>query len=54
MKELNMSVFLNKADSDAAEAALVAARLKFAKIVTKMQTEGTHWTLSVAPEKKDV
>lgn len=57
MSELSMSMFLNKADLAAArvieaqDEALIAARIKAAAVVTKMQQSGTHWTLTAKPEK---
>jgi len=31
--------------------AVIASRIKAAAIVTKMQTNGSHWTLTAKPEK---
>lgn len=57
MSELSMSMFLNKADLAAArviearDEATIASRIKAAAVVTKMQTSGSHWTLTAKPEK---
>jgi len=45
-KEMTMS------DKDTArDEALIAARIKAATVVTRLQSSGTHWTLTAKPEK---
>jgi hypothetical protein len=38
-------------EKSAQDEALIAARIKAAAVVTKMQQSGTHWTLTAKPEK---
>ena len=38
-------------EKSAQDEALIAARIKAAAVVTKMQQSGTHWTLTTKPEK---
>lgn len=39
-------------DKDTArDEALIAARIKAAAVVTRMQNSGAHWTLTAKPEK---
>lgn len=50
MTELSMSMFVRKEDRDALDEALRAARVTAARVVTKMQDSGTHWTLTAKPK----
>lgn len=54
MVTLNTEVYRNKADKDAAESALIAANVKSTKTNANMQITGTHWILSITPEKTNV
>ena len=38
--------------TEARDEAAIASRIKAAAVVTKMQTSGSHWTLTAKPEKK--
>jgi hypothetical protein len=38
-------------EKSAQDEALIAARIKAAAVVTKMQQSGTHWTFTAKPEK---
>jgi hypothetical protein len=49
--ELSMSMFVRKEDRDALDEAVRASRIKAAAVVTRLQTSGTHWTLTAKPEK---
>jgi hypothetical protein len=37
---------------EARDEALIASRIKASQVVTQMQTNGSHWTLTAKPEKK--
>lgn len=37
---------------EARDEAEIASRIKAAQVVTRMQTNGSHWTLTAKPEKK--
>jgi hypothetical protein len=63
MTDLSMSMFLTKDDLDRARAeerqkqealdeALITSRLKAARVVQHMERAGTHWLLTVQPNKK--
>lgn len=36
---------------EARDEAEIASRIKASQVVTKMQTSGSHWTLTAKPEK---
>lgn len=36
---------------EARDEAEIASRIKAAQVVTRMQTSGSHWTLTAKPEK---
>jgi len=38
--------------TEARDEAEIASRIKASQVVTKMQTSGSHWTLTAKPEKK--
>lgn len=50
MTELSMSMFVRKEDRDALDEALRAARVTAARVVTRLQDSGTHWTLTAKPK----
>jgi len=51
MTDLTPNMFVHKIDRDTVDEALVASRIKAAAVVTSLQTNGTHWTLSAKPAK---
>lgn len=50
MTDLNLEMFVRKDDKDNLNEALIASRIKAARIVTHLQTSGTHWTLTAKPD----
>jgi hypothetical protein len=50
MTEVNLNVFRQEQDRNSLNEAVIASRIKAAHIVTRLQTEGTRWTLTAKPE----